>query len=120
MLPFNRFQVLVKAHAFVIGVYQATDSFPRSEMFGIVSQLRRAAVSVASNIVEGSRRAGNAEFAHAVNIAQGSIGEAEYYLLLSADLGFGNADVLRRLRTDAEEIGRMLYGLRRTLLKNAT
>ena len=77
-----------KAHEFVLYVYRLTEDFPRNEMFGLTSQLRRAAVSVPANIAEGFRRRGRADKAHFMNIAEASLDEALYYLILAQDLGY--------------------------------
>lgn len=77
-----------KAHPFVLDVYKMTDSFPRTEQFGLPSQLRRAAVSIPANIAEGFQKASTADKARYYNIAQGSAEECRYYLILSRDLGY--------------------------------
>lgn len=77
-----------KAHAFVLGVYRCTEHFPKSELYGLTSQLRRAAVSVPANIAEGFRRQGRADKIRMLNIAQGSLEECRYYLILAQDLKF--------------------------------
>ena len=96
------------AHVWVLGVYQVTKLFPSDERYGLTAQLRRAAVSVPSNVVEGFRRRGNAEKIRFYNIAQASADEAEYQLLLAHDLGY--ADTLK-CRQDIEHIARMLTAL---------
>jgi four helix bundle protein len=78
-----------KAHEFVLGVYRYTDGFPKAENYGLTSQFRRAAVSVPANIAEGFRKRGKLDKARYYNIAQGSLEECRYYLILSKDLGFG-------------------------------
>ena len=80
-----------KAHQFVLLVYKYTESFPKSEVYGLSSQFRRAAVSIAANIAEGYKKKGKADKARFFNIAQGSLEECQYYLILSSDLGFGDA-----------------------------
>jgi four helix bundle protein len=87
----QNFQDLIvwqKAHQFVLRVYTLTKEFPQAEIFGLTSQLRRAAVSVAANIAEGFKRKGTREKARYFNIAQASLEESRYYLLLSDDLGY--------------------------------
>jgi four helix bundle protein len=83
-----------KAHAFVLGVYKVTESFPAEEKFGITSQLRRAAVSIPANIAEGFIRIGRPDKARFMNLAQGSANECSYYLLLGKDLGYGISEGL--------------------------
>jgi four helix bundle protein len=92
--PAKKFQELVvwqKAHRFVLEMYRLTSSFPRQETYGLTNQMRRAAVSIPSNIAEGFRRRGRADKARFMNIAQGSIEECRYYLILSQDLKYGSA-----------------------------
>ncbi len=91
---FTDLVVWQKAHAFVLAVYQHTDGFPRQEIYGLTSQFRRAAVSVPANIAEGFRKRGKADKARYYNIAQGSLEECRYYLILSRDLGYGDTDDL--------------------------
>lgn len=77
-----------RSHQLAIDIYRATQEFPREEVFGQVSQIRRAAVSIPTNIAEGCGRKSNAEFANFLNIASGSASEVEYELLLAKELGF--------------------------------
>lgn len=109
---FKDLRVWQRSHALVLEVYRLTESFPHEERFGLVSQLRRAAVSVPTNIAEGSKRRGSQEYARFLNIAEGSRAESEYLLLLSGDLGYLTAEVTEPLFAEIEEIARMLYGLR--------
>jgi four helix bundle protein len=82
MQNFKDLKVWEKAHAFTLTVYKATEQFPKKEMFGIVSQLRRASSSVAANVAEGCGRKTNGDFARFLNIALGSANESEYFLIL--------------------------------------
>lgn len=77
-----------EAHAFVLGAYQVTRRFPREETYGLASQLRRAAVSIPANIAEGDAKRGRADKVRYYNVAQGSLEEARYYLILAEDLGY--------------------------------
>jgi four helix bundle protein len=94
-----------KAHAFVMGVYPFTACFPKHEIYGLSQQLRRAAVSVPANIAEGFRRRGKPDKARYMNIAEGSLEECRYYLILAQDLGYGDTTTLANT---AEEISRLL------------
>jgi four helix bundle protein len=88
----QKFQELIvwqKAHQFVLGVYIYTKSFPKEEIYSLTSQFKRAAISIAANIAEGYKKKGKADKARFMNIAQGSLEECQYYLLLSKDLGYG-------------------------------
>ena len=102
-----------KAHKFVLKVYQLTKSFPTEELYGLTSQLRRAAVSIPANIAEGFKKKGKADKARFMNTAQGSIEECRYYLLLVKDLDYssdtGPMDLL-------EEVSKMLNAFRFSIL----
>lgn len=102
-----------RSHALALEVYRLTEALPDKERFGLTVQLRRAAVSVPSNIAEGSKREGSQDYARLLNIAEGSLAETDYLLLLSRDLGYLDAEVAEKLRGEAEEISRMLHVLRR-------
>jgi four helix bundle protein len=94
-----------KAHDFVLAIYTFTASFPKPETYGLASQMRRAAVSVPANIAEGFRRRGRADKARFMNVAEGSLEECRYYLILAQDVGYGDpAD----LTSTAEEVSRLL------------
>lgn len=94
-----------KAHAFVLAVYRVSEAFPAIERYGITSQLRRAAVSVAANVVEGFRKRGRADKLRYFNIAQGSADECLYYLVLVHDLKFTDTAPLQQL---LDEVSRLL------------
>ncbi len=91
--PAKTFEDLIvwqKAHEFVLAVYRMTRDFPKSEIYGLSSQFRRAAVSIAANIAEGFRKRSDADKVRFLNIAQGSLEECRYYLILSRDLEYGD------------------------------
>ena len=94
-----------KAHAFVLDVYRATDGFPKSEMYGLTSQFRRAAISIPANIAEGFKKRGKADKLRFYNIAQGSLEECQYYLILAHDLRY--ADTFE-LTDRLNEVARLL------------
>ena len=96
-------------------VYQATTAFPDNEKFGLISQMRRAAVSIPSNLAEGHARSSTAELRQFVSIALGSVTELETQVLLSADLGYLQTDAKQNLLTRLDVIDKMLYGLRKAL-----
>lgn len=112
MQRFQDLKVWQRSHAMVLEIYRLTRDFPAAERFGLVSQLRRAAASVPTNIAEGSKRLHGPDYARFLNMAEGSLGETEYLLLLSADLDFVPKQAAERLVTEASEIARMLYALR--------
>ncbi len=101
---FQELIVWQKAHQFVLLVYKFTESFPKSELYGLTSQFRRAAISIAANIAEGYKKKGKADKARFFNISQGSIEECQYYLILASDLEFGNTSELQNL---LDEVSKM-------------
>jgi four helix bundle protein len=105
-----------KAHLWVLAIYRFTEDFPRHELFGLTSQLRRAAVSVPANFTEGYKKRSGADKARFFNIAQGSIEECRYYLILANDLGYGDTGDLTR---DLDEVSRMLDAYLRTVLSRS-
>lgn len=110
---FEQLKVWRDAHALVLGVYKLTSRLPEQERFGLVSQMRRAAVSVPANIVEGFKRRGRKDKAHFYNIAQSSLEETRYFALLCRDLG--HKIDYPAFESRADEIARMLSGLIRSL-----
>jgi len=95
--PAKKFQDLIvwqKAHKFVLAVSSFTVLFPKTELYGLVSQFRRAAFSVPANIAEGFKKRGKADKVRFMNIAQGSLEEVRYYLILSQDLHYGDSSEL--------------------------
>jgi four helix bundle protein len=110
---FRDLLVWQKAHQFVLGVYPFTSSFPKHETYGLSNQFRRAAVSIAANIAEGFRRRGRADKARFMNLAEASLEECRYYLILATDLGYGNS---AKLANQLEEVDRLLSAYARALL----
>ena len=106
---FEDLHVWKKAHKPVLEIYNITRGFPTEEKFGLVSQMRRAAVSIPANIAEGFKKRTLRDKSNFYNIAQGSLEELRYYLILSKDLGFlqNNKNFINLI----EEIGKMLYRL---------
>jgi len=106
--PARTFQDLVvwqKAHQFVLEVYTFTAAFPKQETYGLSLQMRRAAVSIPANIAEGFRRRSKADKARFMNMAEGSVEECCYFLLLAKDLGYGDTGKLSAM---LEEVSRLL------------
>jgi four helix bundle protein len=113
--PAKNFEDLVvwqKAHQFVLGVYRLSRAFPEREAYGLTSQLRRAAVSVAANIAEGFKRRGKADKARLMNVAQGSLEECRYYLILIKDLELGDPS---HLMPDLQGVSKLLESYCSTL-----
>lgn len=114
---FKKLMVWEKAHAFALAVYQTTKGFPKDELYGLTSQLRRAAVSIPSNLAEGCGRGGNAELARFCDISMGSACESEYQLLLAKDLNYVCPESHSALTEQVNEVQRMLTGLAKSLRK---
>ncbi len=108
MQDFRDLKVWGKAHHLTLGVYKASATFPKDELYGLTSQIRRSSASVPTNIAEGCGRSGDPEFARFVQIAMGSASELEYQLLLSHDLGFMNGTKYKTLANQVIEVKRML------------
>jgi len=104
-----------KSHSLTLDIYQITKKFPSDEKYGLISQLRRAAYSVPSNIVEGHTRNSTKEFVHFLSIAQGSLNELKYFLILSRDLNFINIDEFNDLTKKVDEISKMLFTMKEKL-----
>jgi four helix bundle protein len=100
-----------KGHQLTLAVYRATATFPRDEVYGLTSQIRRASASIPANIAEGCGRSGNMEFARFLHIAMGSASELEYHLLLAHDLAFLNNGDYERFASEVVEVKRMLTSL---------
>ena len=111
MKNFKELIVWRKAHKMTLDVYEATGSFPKEELYGLTSQLRRSSASIGANIAEGSGRRSNNEICRFLQIARGSASEAEYHLLLARDLRFLADEDFRRLSHQADELQRMLTAL---------
>jgi four helix bundle protein len=106
--PARRFQDLVvgpKAHQFVLEVYGFTEAFPNRERYGLTSQRRRAAISIPANIAEGFKKRGHNDKARFLNMAQGSLEECRYYLIIANDLDYGDSE---NLQGQIEEVSKLL------------
>jgi four helix bundle protein len=114
---FRDLMVWRKAHEFVLAVYRFTESFPEREKFGLSHQMRRAAVSVPANIAEGFGKRSQADKARFLNIAEGSLEECRYYLILAQDLGYGETE---SLTAALEETSRLLNGYVRAVLASGS
>jgi four helix bundle protein len=109
VVKFQQLTVWQEAHQLVLQVYRVTKPYPSEEKFGLVSQMRRAAVSVPANIAEGFKRRGQRDKIHFYNIAQASLEELKYYFILSADLSY--VENAGDLMAQAETVSRLLYRL---------
>jgi len=111
MRDFRQLKVWEKAHGLSLAIYKATATYPQQELFGLTSQLRRAAVSIPANIAEGCGRSGEPELARFLRIALGSASELEYHIILSTDLCYLNKSVSQQLFKQVTEVKRMLTSL---------
>jgi four helix bundle protein len=114
---FEDLLVWQKAHQFVLAAYRLSRTFPRTETYGLASQLRRAAVSIAANIAEGFKKRGRADKLRFFNIAQGSIEESRYYLILARDLDYGDVSESSKL---LDEVSKLLDGYSHAILTSGT
>ena len=112
---FKDLVVWQKAHQFVLDVYKYTNLFPSDEIFGLTSQFRRAAVSIAANIAEGYKRTGKKEKERFFNISQSSLEECRYYLILSRDLNYGENT---EMENNIEEVSKMLGSYSKAIKKS--
>ena len=111
MKDFKELKVWQKAHTLTLEIYRVTDGFPKRELYGETSQIRRSAASIAANIVEGCGRRSDREFKRFVQIARGSASETEYHLILARDLSLLAAADYKRLMSLLTEVERMLTSL---------
>jgi four helix bundle protein len=118
MRDFKKLAVWEKAHRFVLEIYNVTKKFPKDELFGIVSQIRRSSVSIPNNIAEGCGRNSKNEMFNFFNISMGSSAECEYLLLLSLDLGYLNSTQYKILNDKLIEVRKMLNTYMRKIKSN--
>lgn len=111
MKDFRSLNVWHKAHEFTLIVYKATKQFPREELYGLTSQIRRASSSIPANIAEGCGKNSNADFCRFLQIAFGSASEVEYHLLLARDLEMLDVEIYSQLESNLLEVKKMLASL---------
>ena len=111
MAPYERLRAWKASHDVAIRIYQATERWPSREKYGLSSQARRSAFSVAANIAEGAAKRGRAEFRRYLNIAIGSSAELSYTLLFARDLGFLSEDEWETLESHRDRAGKLLWRL---------
>jgi four helix bundle protein len=119
MQRFTELKVWQRSHELTLAIYRLTTSFPSAERFGLISQLRRAAASIPTNIAEGSKREGRQEYARFLNIAEGSLAETEYLVMLGRDLRFLAVDASEALLNEMTEIARMLHASKTKVVERA-
>jgi four helix bundle protein len=118
--PAQTFRELVvwrNAHEFVLAIYNFTAAFPQRETYGLSQQMRRAAISIAANIAEGFRKRSKADKVRFMNMAEGSVEESRYYLILAQDLDYGSTEALI---SSLEEVSRLLNAYARAILTSGS
>jgi four helix bundle protein len=115
MKDFRQLKVWEKSHQLALAIYKMTRQFPKEELYGLTSQIRRASMSIPTNIAEGCGRNTDADFARFLQMAMGSASETEYQLILARDLEFLPTDSYEKLHNEVEEVKRMLASLLKTL-----
>jgi len=118
--PAKNFQDLIvwqKAHNFVLSMYRLSYNFPKNETYGLISQCRRAAISIPANIAEGFKKKTKPDKARYMNIAQGSVEECRYYLILTKDLGYGDTS---ELMSQLEEVSKILESYTSSILNSGS
>ncbi len=116
MQDFKKIDVWKRSFSFSIVIYKCTSTFPNDEKFGLVSQIRRAAISIPTNIAEGAGRVSRKDFANFLQIAMGSASEVDCELLIAKELGFIENNVFTRLYNELTEIRKMLVSYRLSIL----
>lgn len=118
MRDYRRLEVFSASHRLTLDIYESTRAFPVAERFGLVSQLRRAATSIGSNIAEGAGRPTDADFARFIGVAMGSANELEYQICLGRDLGWMDDDSAEHLQASTRQVRSMLTRLHQRLTNN--
>lgn len=117
-MHWSELKVWQKAHALVLEIYKVTTTFPKTETYSLVDQIKRAAYSIPANIVEGQSRNTTKEYIQFLYIARGSLEELRYFLLLSKDLKFIDLEMYEKITKDCKEVSIMLNNLIKSLKKN--
>lgn len=115
MRDFKKYDIWELSHVFTLKIYDITKSYPKNEIYGLISQIRRASYSIPSNISEGCGRDSDAEFNRFLTIAWGSASEVEYLILLSKDLNYIDQDLFIILNKEINLIKRKIYSLKQKL-----
>ena len=119
MRDYHKIDVWKRSHQLTVAIYRVTENYPKEEIFGLTSQIRRAIASVPTNIAEGCGRNSDAELYNFLNIASGSASEVEYQLLLSKELGYIDESVATELVKEIAEIRKMLGSYMRKIKANS-
>lgn len=118
-MPYERFDAWKISHQLVVTIYRTTRAFPKEELYGLTSQMRRAAFSAAANIAEGAAKRGTAEFRRYLDIALGSLSELSYAILLARELGLLDSEEGERLAELRAQAGRVTWGLYKAVCQRA-
>jgi len=111
----SELDVFKKAHDLTLQIYRITNNFPKEEIYGLTSQMRRASSSICANLMEGSYRNNSKEFRQFCGIARGSVAELRYFIMLSKDLGYLGEELSADLIESTKEVSKMLFGLIKSL-----
>jgi four helix bundle protein len=120
MMPAKNFQDLIvwqKAHQLVLSIYLLSNTFPKQELYGLTSQIRRAVISIPANIAEGFKKKTKPDKVKFMNIAQGSLEECRYYSILAKDLGYGDSS---QLMPQLEEVSKLLEAYTASILNSGS
>jgi four helix bundle protein len=120
MMPYQKLTAWQAAHELALAIYRVTDRFPKHELYGLTSQIRRAAFSVAANIAEGVAKRGNGEFRRFLDMSIGSLSEISYATLLAKDLGLLDAEQAKEIESRREHASKLTWGLYKSVSRNAT
>ncbi len=115
MRDFKKYDIWKISHELVLSIYDISNDFPQSEIFGLTSQIRRASASVPTNIAEGCGRTSDAEFSRFLTIALGSATETEYLIILAKDLEYIDSEIYETLSETVNHIKRKIYSLQQKL-----
>lgn len=114
MNNYKKLNVWQNSHALTLKIYEATKAFPKEELFGLTSQMRRSAVSIPSNLAEGTSRRSQKEFSRFIEIAQGSAFELEYQLFLSSELGYLKSNDFTSINAHLTHVLKELHNLQKS------
>ncbi|WP_460179993.1 four helix bundle protein [Thermodesulfovibrio sp. TK110] len=117
MANYRNLIVWQKAHQLALMIYKITEQFPKHEQFALTSQIRRAVLSIPTNIVEGYNRKSKKEFIHFIDISLGSIAEVEYLLEFSVALGYIDESAIKETKMLIEEVGKLLWSFQKSKLQ---
>ena len=118
MRDYKKLDIWLKSHSLVLEIYKISNEFPRKETFGLISQIRRAAVSIPANIAEGAGRNTNTDFARFLNYSFGSLCEVEYYIILGNELNYISKEEFQVLSDNIESLKKMIATFMKIIAKS--